>query len=75
MSTGRRDTHTHLWAAVSSNKNSSYTTGSVFSRTSVEKHDHQGAYNAAYFTTLTNLITKYHVMCKVYTDVGGIIKL
>ena len=24
------------------------------------------------YTTLTNLSTKYLVMCKVYTDVGGI---
>ena len=24
------------------------------------------------YTTLTNLSTKYHVMCKVYTEVGGI---
>ena len=24
------------------------------------------------FTTLTNFSTKYLVMCKVYTDVGGI---
>ena len=25
-----------------------------------------------HYTTLTNLSTKYLVMCKVYTDVGGI---
>ena len=68
MSIGRRDTRTHLWAAVFILYNRI-----IFSRTSVEKHDHQGAYNAVYYTTLTNLITKYHVMCKVYTDVGGII--
>ena len=24
------------------------------------------------YTTVTNFITKYHVMYKVYTDVGGI---
>ena len=28
-----------------------------------------------FYTTLTNLSTKYLVMCKVYTDVGGIKKL
>ena len=27
---------------------------------------------ALLYTTLTNLSTKYLVMCKVYTDVGGI---
>ena len=28
--------------------------------------------NNIYYTTFTNLNTKYLVMCKVYTDVGGI---
>ena len=28
--------------------------------------------DATHYTTLTNLSTKYLVMCKVYTDVGGI---
>ena len=28
--------------------------------------------NLEIYTTLTNFSTKYRVMCKVYTDVGGI---
>ena len=28
-----------------------------------------------FYTTLTSFSTKYHVMCKVYTDVGGIKEL
>ena len=28
--------------------------------------------NETIYTTLTNFSTKYLVMCKVYTDVGGI---
>ena len=28
--------------------------------------------NKYIYTTLTNFSTKYHLMCKVYTDVGGI---
>ena len=27
------------------------------------------------YTTFTNFSMKYHLMCKVYTDVGGIKKL
>ena len=30
------------------------------------------AQNILYYTTFTNFSTKYLVMCKVYTDVGGI---
>ena len=26
----------------------------------------------AHYTTFTNFSMKYHLMCKVYTDVGGI---
>ena len=26
----------------------------------------------AFYTTFTNFSMKYHLMCKVYTDVGGI---
>ena len=29
-------------------------------------------YGLTIYTTLTNFSTKYIVMCKVYTDVGGI---
>ena len=29
-------------------------------------------FDYAIYTTLTNFSTKYLVMCKVYTDVGGI---
>ena len=28
--------------------------------------------NTSNYTTFTNFSTKYHVMCKVYTDKGGI---
>ena len=31
--------------------------------------------NICYYTTFTNFSMKYHLMCKVCTDVGGIIKL
>ena len=29
-------------------------------------------YNILFYTTLSNFSTKYRMMCKVYTDVGGI---
>ena len=28
--------------------------------------------NTSLYTTFTNFSMKYHLMCKVYTDVGGI---
>ena len=32
-------------------------------------------HDAAFYTTFTSFSVKYHLMCKVYTDVGGIKKL
>ena len=35
-------------------------------------YNYNNEYQNYYYTTLTNFSTKYLVMCKVYTDVGGI---
>ena len=38
----------------------------------IPQHVHLKTVCICFYTTFTNFSTKYLVMCKVYTDVGGI---